>query len=83
MLSRVTLSRVDDVAAVLAAVVDRDTLADVLNCLLSADAEPSLSSYQVDVADRLLESLAALRPDAREAADCKLAPAPAPHHEAR
>ena len=75
MLSHATKSRVYDVAAVLAECTGRDTLADVLNCLLGAEAEPRLTAYQVELADCLLESLASLRPDAHETAVGELAPA--------
>lgn len=53
-----------DVAAMLGAACDHETLGRLLNYLLCCDAEPLLNDKQVEVGEAIFNALSELRPDA-------------------
>jgi hypothetical protein len=59
-----TAAVIDEVAQVLANALGDDTLARVLNDLVGADANPRLPDIDVEIAERVFDTISVLRPDA-------------------
>lgn len=54
---------IHELAEALSVLCDSDTLADLMDATLSADADERLTDYQADLAEALFESLCELRPE--------------------
>ena len=59
---------IHDLAQVLTILCADETIADLMNATLSADADERLDDYQADIAEALFDSLTELRPDCVELA---------------